>query len=164
MYNATTVTLRDTADKVKVVGTFHVPSTWNPGKSLTANGTAERACTFCRLVRAILAFSVHFGESKTLKKTVKQVADRVGDNQRSEPPRPNKPSSEDHANKDRTTRPQKSLIDVVTFNGWRSRTELRSTDFPGLPEQVALAQIPKPMPWVPRLIKSPMPKAPATFG
>jgi hypothetical protein len=28
--------------KVKVVGTFHVPSTWNPGKSLTANGTAER--------------------------------------------------------------------------------------------------------------------------
>jgi hypothetical protein len=37
--------------KVKVVGTFHVPSTWNPGKSLTANGTAERACTFCRLCR-----------------------------------------------------------------------------------------------------------------
>ena len=34
--------------KVKVVGTFHVPSTWNPGKSLTANGTAERACYFCR--------------------------------------------------------------------------------------------------------------------
>ena len=32
---------------VKVVGTFHVPSTWNAGKSLTANGTAERACTFC---------------------------------------------------------------------------------------------------------------------
>ncbi len=35
--------------KVKVVGTFHVPSTWNPCKSLTANGTAERACYFCRL-------------------------------------------------------------------------------------------------------------------
>jgi hypothetical protein len=34
-----------TADKVKVVGTFHVPSTWNPGKSSTANGTAERAAT-----------------------------------------------------------------------------------------------------------------------
>jgi hypothetical protein len=33
----------------KVVGTFHVPSTWNPGKRLTANGTAERACTFSRL-------------------------------------------------------------------------------------------------------------------
>jgi hypothetical protein len=33
----------------KVVGTFHVPSTWNPGKCLTANGTAERACTFCPL-------------------------------------------------------------------------------------------------------------------
>ncbi len=32
--------------KVKVVGTFHVPSTWNPGKCLTANGTSERACTF----------------------------------------------------------------------------------------------------------------------
>jgi hypothetical protein len=30
-----------------VVGTFHVPSTWNPGNSLTANGTAERACYFC---------------------------------------------------------------------------------------------------------------------
>ena len=27
----------------KVVGTFHVPSTRNPGKSSTANGTAERA-------------------------------------------------------------------------------------------------------------------------
>ena len=24
-----------------------MPSTWNAGKSLTANGTAERACTFC---------------------------------------------------------------------------------------------------------------------
>jgi hypothetical protein len=36
-----------------------------------------------------LAFSIHFGELKNLKKTVKQVADRVGDNQRSEPPRPN---------------------------------------------------------------------------
>ena len=32
---------------VKGVGTVHVPSTWNAGKSLTANGTAERACTFC---------------------------------------------------------------------------------------------------------------------
>jgi hypothetical protein len=30
--------------KEKVVGTFHVPSTWNPRKSLTANGMAERAC------------------------------------------------------------------------------------------------------------------------
>ena len=28
-----------------------MPSTWNPGKSSTANGTAERACTFCRLCR-----------------------------------------------------------------------------------------------------------------
>jgi hypothetical protein len=36
--------------KVKVVGTFHVPFTWNPGKSLTANGNAERACYFCRLM------------------------------------------------------------------------------------------------------------------
>ncbi len=57
--------------KVKVVGTFHVPSTWNlgksqssrhipcavhleswvvgAGKSLTANGTAEPACTLCLL-------------------------------------------------------------------------------------------------------------------
>jgi hypothetical protein len=33
----------------KVVGTFHVPSTRNLGKSLTAIGTAERARTFCRL-------------------------------------------------------------------------------------------------------------------
>jgi hypothetical protein len=34
----------------KVVGTFQVPSTWNPGKCLTANGTSERACQFfCRL-------------------------------------------------------------------------------------------------------------------
>ena len=91
-----------------------MPSTWNLGKSLTANGTAERACYFCRLIREILAVSVHFGESKNLKKTVKQVADRVGDNQRSEPPRPNKPSSEDHANKDRTACSQKSLINMVT--------------------------------------------------
>ena len=98
------------------------------------------------------------------KKTVKQVADRVGDNQRSEPPRPNKPTPEDHANKDRDARSQKSLIGMVTFNGWRSRTELRSTDFQGLPERVALAQIPRPMPWVPRLIKSLMQKAPAKFG
>jgi len=30
-----------------VVGTFHVPSTWNAVKSLTANGTAERACYLC---------------------------------------------------------------------------------------------------------------------
>jgi len=37
---------------------------------------------FSDLVRAILAFSIHFGELKNLKKTVKQVADRVGDNQR----------------------------------------------------------------------------------
>jgi hypothetical protein len=42
----------------KVVGTFHVPSTWNSGKSWTANGTAERVgygtaervCYFCRSV------------------------------------------------------------------------------------------------------------------
>jgi len=33
----------------KVVSTFHVPPTWNPGKSSIANGTAERACYFCRL-------------------------------------------------------------------------------------------------------------------
>ena len=26
-----------------------MPSTWHPGKSLTANGTAERACIFCLL-------------------------------------------------------------------------------------------------------------------
>jgi hypothetical protein len=32
--------------KVKVLGTFYVPSTWNPGKRLTANGTAERAGYF----------------------------------------------------------------------------------------------------------------------
>ena len=32
--------------KVKGVGTFHVPSTWNLGKSSTANGTAKRACFF----------------------------------------------------------------------------------------------------------------------
>jgi hypothetical protein len=44
---------------------------------------------FSDRVRAILAFSIHFGELKNLKKTVKQVADRVGDNQRSETPRPN---------------------------------------------------------------------------
>jgi len=42
--------------KVKVVGTFHVPSTWNPGKWLTANGTAERACTFCRLCRPTIIY------------------------------------------------------------------------------------------------------------
>ena len=30
--------------KIKVVGTFHVPSTQNPGKSSTADGTTERAC------------------------------------------------------------------------------------------------------------------------
>ena len=35
--------------KVKIVGTFHVPSTWNPGKSLTASGTPERGCTLCGL-------------------------------------------------------------------------------------------------------------------
>jgi hypothetical protein len=33
----------------KVVGTFHVPSTWNPSQRLILNGTAERACTFFRL-------------------------------------------------------------------------------------------------------------------
>ena len=45
---------------VKVVGTFHVPSTWNPGKSLTANDTAERACYLCRLclLRKILLGSL----------------------------------------------------------------------------------------------------------
>jgi hypothetical protein len=36
---------------VKVVGTFHVPSTWNPRTSLTANGTAERAATFVGCVK-----------------------------------------------------------------------------------------------------------------
>jgi len=35
--------------RVKVVGTFHVPSTQNPGIRLLANGTAERACYFCWL-------------------------------------------------------------------------------------------------------------------
>jgi hypothetical protein len=35
--------------KVQVVGTFHVPSTWNPRQSLTANGTTERACYLCGL-------------------------------------------------------------------------------------------------------------------
>jgi hypothetical protein len=35
----------------KVVGTFHVPSTWNLDESSTANGTAERARTFCRQCR-----------------------------------------------------------------------------------------------------------------
>ncbi len=35
----------------KVVGTFHVPSTRNLGKSLPANSTAEHAYTFCRLYR-----------------------------------------------------------------------------------------------------------------
>jgi hypothetical protein len=62
--------------KVKVVGTFHVPSTWNPCKSLTANGTVERACTFCRLCLAgnpqivgiirgftILTSAIHSGQS-----------------------------------------------------------------------------------------------------
>ena len=50
--------LKDTADKSQssrhipcavhqVVGTFHVPSTNKPGNTLTANGTAERACYFC---------------------------------------------------------------------------------------------------------------------
>jgi hypothetical protein len=34
---------------VKVVGTFHGTSTKNLGKGSTANGTAERACYFCRL-------------------------------------------------------------------------------------------------------------------
>ena len=33
----------------KVVGTFHVPSTQDLGKSSMANGTAERACYFGRL-------------------------------------------------------------------------------------------------------------------
>lgn len=38
--------LTDTADKRHNNGTFHVPSTGNPGKRLNANGTAERACYF----------------------------------------------------------------------------------------------------------------------
>jgi hypothetical protein len=44
----------------------------------------------------------------------KQVVDRVGDNQRSEPPRPNKPSPEDQSNNDRCARPEKSKMDMVT--------------------------------------------------
>ena len=68
------------------------------------------------------------------RKTVKQVADRVGDNQRSEPPRPNKPSSEDHAKKDRTARPQKSLIDMVTSKKDRGKSieeiSMANHDFP----------------------------------
>ncbi len=35
--------------KVKIVGIFRVPSTWNPSKSMTANATVERSCTICRL-------------------------------------------------------------------------------------------------------------------
>ena len=70
------ISRRSQPTKVKVVGTFHVPSTWNPCKSLTANGTAERACTFCRLCLAgnrqilgiigdfiILTSAIHSGQS-----------------------------------------------------------------------------------------------------
>ena len=35
------------AFKGALVGTFHVPSTRNLGKDLTADGTAERACYYC---------------------------------------------------------------------------------------------------------------------
>jgi hypothetical protein len=36
--------LKTQPTKVKVVGTFHVPFTWNRSKSLDGDGTAERAC------------------------------------------------------------------------------------------------------------------------
>ncbi len=39
----------DTADKIKVVGTFHVPFTRKHCKFTPADGTMERACYFCRL-------------------------------------------------------------------------------------------------------------------
>jgi hypothetical protein len=39
-------TIKTQPTKVKVVGSFHVPSTWNHGKSLTAKGTAEVPAPF----------------------------------------------------------------------------------------------------------------------
>ena len=45
-YNQLADVWQTQSTKFKVVGTFHVPSTQNPGKRLTADGTAERACYF----------------------------------------------------------------------------------------------------------------------
>ena len=56
--------------KIKVVGTFHVPSTKNPGKSWTADGTAERACYFCRLSLCRLCLNkIHYPQNRRSRGT-----------------------------------------------------------------------------------------------
>ena len=52
----------------KVVGTFHVPSTWNLGRSLTANGSAERTCTFFGSGSSDFGFFHSFRRVKKLEK------------------------------------------------------------------------------------------------
>ena len=53
-----------------------MPSTWNLGKSLTANGTGERACYFCRGMMSELGYFSQ-NESELIKMIVHETLEII---------------------------------------------------------------------------------------